>query len=127
MRTDDGETESIIELVRTCEEKLLDPKFRKDRARVSGLLAEDFTEFGASGRIWSREQILDLLETEEFDPPRIEGFACRQISPGVMLATYCTVRTSSLTGDRTVALRSSIWTNESGEWRMRFHQGTKTA
>jgi len=49
---------------------LLDPAVRRDRARASAFLANDFVEFGASGRIWNREQILDLLRYRGLHPAR---------------------------------------------------------
>ncbi len=107
------------------ERALLDPAIRRDRTRVSALLAEDFIEFGASGRIWTRCEILDLLEAEPYAPPVLEDFACRLIAPGVALVTYKAVRTEAQTGQGPVTLRSSIWIEESAGWRLRFHQGTR--
>jgi len=106
--------------LQSCEQSLLDPALRRDRARVSALLTEDFQEFGASGRIYSREQILDLLTTENYDPPTMEDFKCHWLAEGVVLATYRAVRE-----DGSSMLRSSIWIKEAGEWRVRFHQGTR--
>jgi len=106
------------------EQALLDPVVRRDRARVSALLSDDFEEFGASGRVWTRNETLELLATERFVPPVIEDLACRRIADGVVLVTYRTVRTEVESGDRSIALRSSLWSNESGTWRLRFHQGT---
>lgn len=103
---------------------LLDPAVRSDRARVAALLADDFIEFGASGRIWTRDQILELLATEKYEPPVIEDFACRRIDDSVMLVTYRAVRAAGPTGPRQVTLRSSIWAKRRGKWTMRFHQGT---
>ena len=107
------------------EEALLDPAVRRDRVRVAALLAEDFQEFGSSGRVWSRGQILELLATEAYQPPAMEDFKCDRIAEGVALVTYRTVKTDANSGLSSAALRSSIWTEESGEWRMRFHQGTR--
>jgi len=97
---------------------------RRDRARVAALLTEDFEEIGASGRVWTREQILDLLVTETYQAPMIEGFDWRKIAHGVVLVTYRTVRSDPQMGERTTALRSSLWTEQAGVWRLRFHQGT---
>jgi glyoxylase I family protein len=104
---------------------LLDPRVRRDRARVSTFLAEDFQEFGASGRAWSRDQILDLLETETYDPPVVEDFACCRIDDKVILVTYRAVRAAGPTGSRQITLRSSLWSKKSDKWLMRFHQGTR--
>jgi hypothetical protein len=108
-----------------CEEALLDPAVRRDRARVDALLAEDFLEFGSSGRVWSREATLELLTSEDYTRPAMEDFKCAWIGEGVALVTYRTVRVDRSSGLRSVALRSSIWIEELGEWRVRFHQGTK--
>lgn len=90
------------------EKALLDPAVRRDRARVSSLLADDFIEFGSSGKIWSRDAILDLLETETFVPPEIEDLAFRRLGEGVMLVTYRTVRFNTDTAARSTTLSSSI-------------------
>ncbi|MGO9433689.1 MAG: DUF4440 domain-containing protein [Terracidiphilus sp.] len=121
------------ELLR-AEMALLDPNIRRDRSRVAALLTDDFVEFGASGRAWSRDQILELLATEEYAPPIIEDFACHRLAENVVLVTYRTVRVNQETGRRETTLRSSIWTKGSASkskgssgWRVRFHQGTRVS
>lgn len=108
-----------------CELTLLDPAVRRSRRRVSALLARDFFEFGASGRVWSRHAILALLATEDYQPPILEDFACRWIADHAVLATYRTVRIDTKTGANQSTLRSSIWQKENDRWRVRFHQGTR--
>lgn len=118
-------SEEICAQLRACEEALLDPAVRRDRARAAALLADDFIEFGSSGRIWTRDSILDLLATENYDPPAMEEFQCDLIGEDVALVTYKTVRADTASGLRAEVLRSSIWIREAGDWRVRFHQGTK--
>ena len=118
---------ALIALLRGHEETLLDPVARKDRARVEAILAEDFFEFGSSGKLWSRNEILDLLATEQFDPPSIESFDCRLIAANVALVTYRTVRTNAPPGEHRITLRSSIWSEMLGVWPMRFHHGSRAA
>jgi hypothetical protein len=125
MNMNDAEHEAVFAHLRSCEEALLDPAVRRDRARVSVFLADDFQEFGSSGKVWSREQILELLGTEDYHRPVMADFKCRCVGEGVVLVTYRTVRTDPQSGQGAAALRSSIWTRDSGEWRMSFHQGTK--
>jgi hypothetical protein len=117
-------SEDICALLRACEEALLDPAVRRDRARVAALLAEDFLEFGKSGTVWTREVIIESLASEDYARPSMEDFKCDCIAEGVALVTYKTVRIDPEPGLRAVVLRSSIWIKESGEWRVRFHQGT---
>jgi hypothetical protein len=104
---------------------LMDPAVRRDRERVAGLLAEDFQEFGSSGRVWTREMTLDELPRETYSPPVVECFECRMLGGDVALVTYRAVRSNEATGELTVTLRSSIWVRTSGNWKMRFHQGTR--
>jgi hypothetical protein len=47
-------TDTDIAAVLRLERELQSAECRRDRARVSALLAEDFSEVGASGRIWDR-------------------------------------------------------------------------
>ena len=105
---------------------LLDPGVRRNRAQVAALLTEDFLEFGSSGRIWSRDQILELLATENYSPPALEDFACHRIADAVVLVTYRTIRANFESGRREIALRSSLWVKRAGKWRVRFHQGTRS-
>ncbi len=119
---------SIAEQLRMLEESLLDAAVRRDRMRLREMLAEDFLEFGSSGRTWTRNTIIELLSNETaFTAPAIEDFRCAVLSEDVALVTYRTVRTDATSGEALASLRSSIWKHVGGEWRMRFHQGTRTS
>jgi hypothetical protein len=125
-RSGDGVYGTSAEL-RKLEESLLDTAVRHDRKKMRSMLAENFLEFGSSGRTWTRNSIIELLSQETaFVPPSIQDFRCAFLSHEVALVTYRTVRTDPDSGDVLASLRSSIWTNETGSWRMRFHQGTRT-
>ena len=104
---------------------LMDPAMRREPERVAGLLTEDFTEFGSSGRVWTRATILELLATETYAPPAVDSFACRMLDKDVVLVTYRAVRTTGAKDEQTVTLRSSIWTRKSGRWKICFHQATQ--
>lgn len=121
---DAGWADTLWAHLRSCEEALLDPAVRCNRARVSAFLADDFQEFGSSGTVWSREQILEMLATEDYHRPAMEDFKCHWIGDGVVLVTYRTVRIDPQPGQSAAALRSSIWIKDSEGWRVRFHQGT---
>ena len=105
----------------SLELQLMDPAFRKNREKVSALLTEDFREIGSSGRLWSREAILHLLATEDYpSAPAVEDFAAQPLTPQIVLVTYRTIRPDQQ------SQRSSIWIQEQGQWRILFHQGTKS-
>ncbi len=124
--SDTGDSlERIAAHLRSCEEELLNPAVRSDRARVNELLAENFVEFGASGRVWTRDEILELMANEVYTAPVLENFHCELIGEGVALVTYRTVRAGWGTELPNSTLRSSIWTKNLNMWRLRFHQGTR--
>jgi len=88
-----------------------------DAAALAELIADDFLEFGASGRTWTAAETRASLATE---PPRdvpMEDFAVSRLGVGVALVTY-------RSRDPRHARRSSIWVRRRGRWVMRFHQGT---
>ncbi len=119
-----GREEEIAAILERSERLLLDPAVRRDRERVLELLAEEFEEFGASGLAWTRDEIVELLAEEEFEPPMLKDFRCRLIAPSAALVTYQTERIDPWSGTPVAVNRSSIWIEEHGRWRVRFHQGT---
>jgi hypothetical protein len=106
------------------EEELLHSDARRDSARVAALLAEDFREFGASGRTFDKASILAELSAEAPAQLSLSDFACQQLAPDVALVTYRSQRTDDA-GSRS-ALRSSLWIHRDGHWQLLFHQGTPT-
>lgn len=102
-------------------------ELRTDAQGVSALLDDDFFEFGNSGTVWTREQILaDLPQASE--NMRIESFDYRATPLGAdsVLVTYVSRRTVGPAAPVDF-LRSSIWRKGPLGWRMVFHQGTTKA
>ena len=95
---------------------------RRSSERVAELLADDFVEFGSSGRVYDKPTIVKLLahDQDNAPPPIVTDFVVRFLSPEVALVTYRAVATERET------LRSSLWLLSHGQWRMTFHQGTPT-
>jgi hypothetical protein len=83
----------------------------------AGVLHEAFIEFGASGRVWTRDAMLEALRAAPQSDMVIEAFELAVLGDGVVLATY-------ETDAGRPARRSSIWVLERGHWRIRLHQGT---
>lgn len=109
------------------ERKLHSLSVRQNAAEISALLAPEFFEFGSSGRIWSRQDILERLPQEDGGTP-IESwnYQATPLSDDVVLVTYVSQR---LTDGRPASqfLRSSIWRRINDVWVMAFHQGTPAA
>jgi len=114
--------------IRELEQRLLLPETRASAAALRHLLAEEFIEFGSSGRVYDREMIVSKLAGQE--PTwryQLSDFAALELGPGLILATYRTRATAIETGQQRCSLRSSIWRRHEDGWQMLFHQGTPTA
>lgn len=114
--------------IRALEESLHRTEARRSRAALENLLAEGFVEFGASGAVYHRAEIIDLLlqEDDEDDGElRADNYRLTAISPDAVLLTYRTHRIEA-DGSQRHALRSSIWKWDGTKWQMLFHQGTVT-
>lgn len=117
-------SESIEEQLRRLETDLLRPEIRRDSEALLGLLAVEFCEFGSSGRIYSRDEIVKALQTESPQPFSVTDFSVKVLSEGVVLATYRAHRSEPGRGV-SASLRSSIWVLRDSRWQMVFHQGTR--
>jgi hypothetical protein len=101
---------------------------RNSADAASALLADDFFEFGSSGKVWDKTSIVASMRTETtVERITVEDFAARELAPGVVLVTYVARRGKKAAGDAPTfsTLRSSIWKRVDGKWQMIFHQGTK--
>ncbi|HEX5534934.1 MAG TPA: DUF4440 domain-containing protein [Actinomycetales bacterium] len=109
---------SVSEVIRR-ERLLLHKDVRADSDQVLRLLHPAFMEHGASGRRWDRLSITEALGSEAAQTIRMDDVGAAMLAEDVVLLTY-TARSGS-----TSTLRSSVWLRaESGEWLLRFHQGT---
>jgi hypothetical protein len=62
---------------------------RSSPQALAALLAEDFIEFGSSGRIFTKAAIIEALKNESVDQPiQVEDFQVRELSPEIALVTY---------------------------------------
>lgn len=107
--------------VAQLEVDLLDPMVRADAQRLDELLHPDFVEHGASGRIWTRQAIINELPLEDETSPRTTAsdVVAAHLTEDVMLVTCRTASTFK------TAVRSSLWLRSAaGVWQIRFHQGT---
>ncbi|SFN06564.1 hypothetical protein SAMN05192571_11434 [Pleomorphomonas diazotrophica] len=116
-----------MELFRVLELKLHRPEVRRSPDAVRALLADEFIEFGSSGRIYDKASIIEALAGEPAAEaaliPDVLDFAACPIAPDVVLVTYRSSRRPDGAAARTT-LRSSIWKLTDGRWQMLFHQGT---
>lgn len=118
--------EALLATLQHLEERLLRPELRSSAKEVADLLADDFIEFGRSGRIYDKPQTVEALASEVpgfgLAERLASHFHASQLAEGVVLLTYRSVRRE--TGNMAHSLRSSIWAWRKGRWQMVFHQGT---
>jgi len=91
---------------------------------ASSLIAEDFVEFGASGKVWSKAEIIAAMSQWAPIEQTVENFSVCELSASVCLVTYKVVRVTKDRQASPSSLRSSIWRYTGGRWQLIFHQGT---
>jgi len=111
-------------LLRQLEERLLQPDVRRSATDVAELLADEFIEFGSSGRIFTKQQIIEILRQETPTQLTLKEFRATTLAQGVVLVTYRAIRHGVSEGQAVYLLRSSIWKRREEQWQMIFHQGT---
>ena len=110
------------ELLRRLEEDLWRPEIRFDRVQMERLVASDFFEYGRSGRVYSREDIL-ASKAERFTVRLpLPDFDVRLLGHDVAQVTYSSI--VRYDDEWLYGRRSSIWCRSLGRWLLRFHQGT---
>ncbi len=114
------QSEELLKLIQHLELSLLDPPIRQSKNALNKLIADDFVEFGKSGKIYNKQNILDALPTEKPKIFNMIDFEIRELSQDIVLARYKTIENG------VVSLRSSIWQKVGDpSWQLLFHQGTK--
>jgi len=99
------------------------PELGTTKADFASMIVDDFCEIGASGRCYSRADVLNLLEDRHAAPYsdvlEATDFQCRRLAPDVYLLTY-----TLLQDNARLSRRSTIWQNTHEGWKIVFHQGT---
>jgi hypothetical protein len=114
--------------LRGLEEMLIDPSVRSSPEKVADLIADEFLEFGRSGRTYDKTSVIRMLSEEAAFggsiAPQMRDFMARELAPDVVLLTYRTVGQGPDDGRAIHTLRSSVWKMIGGRWQIIFHQGT---
>jgi len=105
---------------------------RRDETTIPGgfdsVLHSSVVEFGSSGRVWTRDEILEALHSgPRVDAVTIERFDAHVVRPGVFLVMFESTSTDPVTGLTTRQRRSSLWMREGDGYVLRFHQSTPIA
>jgi hypothetical protein len=116
-----------FQILRKLEVSLHQPELRSDRDQVDRLLHESFFEFGRSGQMYTKAEILEVLSAESSEEAIYSGdYSLTMIEDGVALLTYKSAQINANGELSRYTLRSSLWQYTEPGWQMRFHQGTAT-
>ncbi len=98
------------------------PEFGTTIADFDRRMDASYWEVGASGRRYSREDILAILKKRTGGDGgkswRKEDFHLRKLAPTVYLVTY------TLFQDERVTRRATCWHRTTAGWKILYHQGT---
>jgi hypothetical protein len=124
-RPTDPKLQSVLDELIKREPIFHHPEFGTTRRDFDAMMEPEFWEVGASGRRYSREYVLDMLE-KRHSTPRGENwvtrdFYCIEIAPDNYLLTYTLLQDGRLTR------RLTIWRRRGSDWKIVFHQGTVVA
>jgi hypothetical protein len=100
------------------------PNVGTTRADFEDMTTNDYWEVGASGRRYSRNYVLDMLEKrfqqdQSGDIWETSDFYCKQLGADVYLLTYTLLQHKTRK-----TRRSTIWQQTSEGWKIVYHQGT---
>jgi hypothetical protein len=118
--------DNLLQELCELEVALHQPGVRRDRSRLGELLHESFLEFGRSGRVYRKADILASLPREQAAAIWSQDFAVAELADGLALLTYRSAAIDAKGNLSRHSLRSSLWQRTARGWQMRFHQGTPT-
>lgn len=104
----------LLDEIRGVEQQLLTAEVRGSAEALDRLVSDQFVEFGNSGRIYSKADVIAQMLGAPNVQVDVSDFQVLALAEDVALATYRTPR----------SLRSSVWRREGTQWRCVFHQGT---
>jgi hypothetical protein len=115
----------ILEELKQLEPLLYAANGGLTREHFEKLLVPDFWEVGASGRCYSREFVLSVLDERQRhpieEPWQTSDHQVRKIAEHNYLLTY-TLHQATRT-----SRRASVWRRTDTGWQMLYHQGTVVA
>ena len=113
----------VVQELKNLEEALLRPEVRRSRVEMDSLLADDFIEYGRSGRVYDKAAILETADKPFDGQLSLHRFSAKALAPSVVLVNYSSLLRHA-DGDESHSLRSSIWSRTEKGWKLVFHQGT---
>jgi len=114
---------TLTETIHQLEASLLASEVRTSRDKLNRLLADDFVEYGSSGLVYDKKDVLKSLPTAPATTCHLYDFVTIEFSDSLVQTRFKTDRLDP-DGTKLTSLRSSLWKKTGDNWRMFFHQGT---
>ncbi|MFN7038501.1 MAG: GNAT family N-acetyltransferase [Alphaproteobacteria bacterium] len=117
--------DQILEQLKSREPIFHHPsKFGKTKEDILNQICEEFWEVGASGTVYSKQDVIDTLLERYNDPDyqdiwEAKDFKLIQIAPDNYLLTYVLIQNKIR-----ITRRSTIWRKINDNWKILYHQGT---
>ncbi len=113
--------------IQKLEEKLLHENMQENPLLLDTLLAKTFFEIGYSGEKSSRQEVVDwLLNKPTTDRWLLSNFCVDKLSHDIVLAVYQAQKINDGVQISKASTRSSIWKRHGRQWKMMFHQASKS-
>ena len=110
-------------LIFELETSLLRQEVRTSVESLNILIADDFIEYGSSGLIYDKKNILERLPQGVSPTYNLYDFQCINLSENIVQTRFKTERTN-LDNTMATSLRTSLWRKSGNNWQIFFHQGT---
>jgi len=121
------DNEALLATLRTLEVSLHQREVRCDRAQLDRLLDPRFREYGRSGRIYTKADILaEFSGRPSIHKVWSQDFRVEALAEGLALLNY---KSAHIVGNGELerfTIRSSLWEMTERGWQLLFHQGTPT-
>ena len=112
--------EDLTKEVINLESYSLSPKVRKSKKELEKLFSEDFIEYGASGKVYTKLDVVNALPYKGEIIFEVKDIKAKPLGVDVVQITYLLHNKT----ENKYSLRSSIWEWSLDGWKMIFHQGT---
>jgi hypothetical protein len=117
----------LLKTLQLLEVALHRPEVRSDRDELDRLLHPEFREFGRSGRIYERAEVLaEFADRRQAYQVWAQDFRVVALSDALALLTYKSAHVTAQGELEHHTNRSSLWQLTPAGWRLLFHQGTPT-
>jgi hypothetical protein len=116
---------SLEQKLRELEIKVMTAAGERRADDIRDFVAEDFLEIGASGRTYTKSEVLAALERAPLRRFMVADF--KIVSGGVDWALVSYRAGERSESSSTASWRSTLWVERGGKWQIVFHQGTPVA